>query len=596
MRRKFSSFALLMMVVLLLQMLAANIVLADDASDVLTLVNQARASQGLNPVVLCAPLNQAALGHSTDMATRNFFSHTAPPPNASNPGMRITAAGYSWRSYGENIAAGQTTAQQVMNDWMGSSGHRANILNANFVHMGLGTATGNGRKYWTQVFASGGSCGTMPTRTPLPTSTPTRPTNTPTPRPPTNTPVPTSTPTRPTNTPTPRPPTNTAVPSNTPTRPTNTVVPSNTPVPATNTPLPTNTVVPTSTVIPSSSTPLPTFTLVAASSTPTSTSIPASPTLPPAGPSLVVNVSPASANTGATVNVALNLVGVSNLYGLQVECAVDPSVLTGSTLTGSDAFNNNNSFVVNGGYQSDGRWLVAATRLLPNPAINGDALAFTLTYTVQSGGATAVTCETIAADQNGQEIALTVVNGSFNGIPATNTPQPTVVPSLEPTATVTPSLTFTPIPTGSKSSISGSVAYQSRSEQSGINVTLQRADGSIAAALVTGMDGRYTFTDVPVGQYTLALEGAEHLTANKAVNVAADGQTVETGNVVLRAGDTDANQLIDLADAAFVGANFGNPQPPAPTQADLNRDGKIDIRDLVLVGGNFGLIGPIIVP
>ncbi|NJK48509.1 type I secretion protein [Candidatus Gracilibacteria bacterium] len=94
------------------------------------------------------------------MANGDFFSHT--DPNGSTVRMRIDRSNYEWRTYGENIAAGQITPESVMNGWMNSSGHRANILNASFTHLGVGysylandTGNVNYRHYWTQVFGAG---------------------------------------------------------------------------------------------------------------------------------------------------------------------------------------------------------------------------------------------------------------------------------------------------------------------------------------------------------------------------------------------------------------------------------------------------------
>lgn len=119
----------------------------DDATAVLNLVNQARAAQGLGAVTLNAQLTQAATTHANDMNQNNFFSHTG--SDGSNIGTRVTRTGYSWSTAGENIARGQTSPQNVMNDWMNSSGHRANILNSNFTEMGLAHVG----LYWVQVFA-----------------------------------------------------------------------------------------------------------------------------------------------------------------------------------------------------------------------------------------------------------------------------------------------------------------------------------------------------------------------------------------------------------------------------------------------------------
>lgn len=91
-------------------------------------------------------LAAAALAHSKDMNANNYFDHNS--QNGKNPGDRITAAGYKWTTYGENIAAGQPTEQVVFDAWINSEGHCKNIMNANFKEMG---AAKDGR-YWTQEF------------------------------------------------------------------------------------------------------------------------------------------------------------------------------------------------------------------------------------------------------------------------------------------------------------------------------------------------------------------------------------------------------------------------------------------------------------
>jgi len=93
-------------------------------------------------------LGKAGYDHSVDMNTNDYFSHTG--LNGSTAGQRITAAGYNWNSYGENIANGYTTEQAVINGWLGSEGHCKNIMNAGYKDMGVGR-DGN---YWTQEFGS----------------------------------------------------------------------------------------------------------------------------------------------------------------------------------------------------------------------------------------------------------------------------------------------------------------------------------------------------------------------------------------------------------------------------------------------------------
>ena len=112
--------------------------------------------------------------------------------------------------------------------------------------------------------------------------------------------------------------------------------------------------------------------------------------------------------------------------------------------------------------------------------------------------------------------------------------------------------------------------------------------------MVTLADGKYAFTDLAAGDYTVFISAPLHLTEVYQVTLSDTAPTADLGSQVLRAGDTDGNQTIDLVDAATVSSNFTQNAPPAPTNADLNRDGKVDIVDLVLIGGNFGMTGPII--
>lgn len=117
---------------------------------VVRLVNSERGKNGCAPLTVNAKLTQAAQAHSEDMATHRTMSHTG--SDGSSPGERITAAGYSWSAYGENVAYGYNTPESVMTGWMNSPGHRANILNCAFKEIGVGYAQpGN---YWTQDFAT----------------------------------------------------------------------------------------------------------------------------------------------------------------------------------------------------------------------------------------------------------------------------------------------------------------------------------------------------------------------------------------------------------------------------------------------------------
>ncbi|MFF0431147.1 sigma-70 family RNA polymerase sigma factor [Streptomyces sp. NPDC004327] len=122
-----------------------------ESGQVIELVNAERAKAGCGPLTENALLTRAAQGHSDDMAARDFFDHTN--PDGDGPGERVTAAGYRWSTYGENIAKGQRTPAEVMDAWMNSPGHRANILNCSFKEIGIGLHPAGG-PYWTQVFGA----------------------------------------------------------------------------------------------------------------------------------------------------------------------------------------------------------------------------------------------------------------------------------------------------------------------------------------------------------------------------------------------------------------------------------------------------------
>lgn len=124
---------------------------ADNASFA-TLLNDVRLSNGAGSVSFDARLANAAQGHADDMRANNYFSHTG--LNGSSPGDRITAAGYNWRTYGENIAQGQQSEQEVMTGWTNSPGHHANNINPNFEDFALAKAGSGSNTYWVLVLAT----------------------------------------------------------------------------------------------------------------------------------------------------------------------------------------------------------------------------------------------------------------------------------------------------------------------------------------------------------------------------------------------------------------------------------------------------------
>jgi uncharacterized protein YkwD len=135
---------------------------SEAEKQVVDLINQARAvrrtcgGEGTfapaPPLSVDSRLVLAARGHSSDMASQDYFSHQG--RDGSRPWDRVSRQGYSFQAVGENIAAGYTSPQAVVEGWLASPGHCANLMNPKFTETGVGQATGGSyRIYWTQVFA-----------------------------------------------------------------------------------------------------------------------------------------------------------------------------------------------------------------------------------------------------------------------------------------------------------------------------------------------------------------------------------------------------------------------------------------------------------
>ena len=119
------------------------------AEQVVELVNQERTKAGLNAVTLDQNIASAALVRAKEIETS--FSHTR--PNGSKFSTALTEQGVTFKGAGENIAWGQKSPEAVMQAWMNSEGHRANILNKNFTKIGVGYyQNAAGRNFWTQLF------------------------------------------------------------------------------------------------------------------------------------------------------------------------------------------------------------------------------------------------------------------------------------------------------------------------------------------------------------------------------------------------------------------------------------------------------------
>lgn len=125
--------------------------LATLEDEVIRLCNIQRSRNGLPALTKNWQVSRVARYKSQDMINRNYFSHTS--PTYGSPFKMMESFGIRFSAGGENIAYGQRTPQEVVNAWMNSPGHRANILSRSFTQIGVGAAKkSNGTLYWTQMF------------------------------------------------------------------------------------------------------------------------------------------------------------------------------------------------------------------------------------------------------------------------------------------------------------------------------------------------------------------------------------------------------------------------------------------------------------
>jgi uncharacterized protein YkwD len=128
---------------------------SEIATSLVGLTNNERAAVGVPALSTNSRLTEAAQLQAAQMAAARELAHTLPAATYPTVEDRLTAAGYQWQSYAENIASGYSNATQTMSGWMGSTGHRANILNAGFTEIGTGYALDSaGQPYYVQVFGT----------------------------------------------------------------------------------------------------------------------------------------------------------------------------------------------------------------------------------------------------------------------------------------------------------------------------------------------------------------------------------------------------------------------------------------------------------
>jgi uncharacterized protein YkwD len=134
---------------------AATPASSNAASELASLTNAERRQAGLQAFTVSQSLMRAAQLHADQMASMGQMAHSLPGARYPEPQDRLAAVGYNWQAYAENVAYGQGNPASAISAWMGSSGHRANILNPGLTQIGTAVANGaDGRPYWVQVFGS----------------------------------------------------------------------------------------------------------------------------------------------------------------------------------------------------------------------------------------------------------------------------------------------------------------------------------------------------------------------------------------------------------------------------------------------------------
>ncbi len=285
---------------------------------------------------------------------------------------------------------------------------------------------------------------------------------------------------------------------------------------------------------------------------------------------------PAHAQTGTTLQITtvdteiyatrtftaeINITGADNLYGLQIDCQVDPTQLAWQSSQFGDFFTA--SLVGANSVDTEaGTWSGAISQKNPAPALSGDGLFATLTFEALTPGLANIVCEPLAVDRNGKELAVSMAASSIE-------------------------ILDTSLLGGN---ISGSTVYQGRQTHTGIAI---EATGPLNKQMETDATGQFTLDDLSQGEYVVQADAPLHL-PNCATVTLAGGETTALQPRSLAGGDTDDSNAIKINDATLVGSNFGLSATSSPAMnpnADINADGQVNVQDLSILGGNFGKEG-----
>lgn len=272
-----------------------------------------------------------------------------------------------------------------------------------------------------------------------------------------------------------------------------------------------------------------------------------------------LNIKPVQADLYANTafDVELTIVGAEELYGLEVTCQVDPTLLTWQTAQFGDFFTDSLTGANSVDAQA-GTWTGALSQKNPAPALSGDGLFATLSFEAVAPGEATISCVPLAVDRDGYELPITVVS------------QPLVI--------------------GSAGGVGGSVIYQGRTDHTGIEI---KATGALTTSTQTDATGQFAINELSSGDYTVEADAALHLPSCAAITPSG-GKMVTLSPIALAGGDTDDSNAIKINDATLVGSNFGlsaTSSPPMDPRADINADDQVNVQDLSIIGGNFGKEG-----
>ena len=277
-------------------------------------------------------------------------------------------------------------------------------------------------------------------------------------------------------------------------------------------------------------------------------------TPPPSATSVTATAGNSEIYPGDLVNVSLDIQNADNLYAIQTSCVADPMVLVGQNTEFGSFFDAASRFIAENSI-SGGIWNGAVSLLSPAMPLTGNGNYATLTYKGAGPGTASISCSGIMSDQDGNELDSNYVGTSVTVLPF--------------------------------ASLNGIAVFQGRSVHSGIDVT---AAGVVARSAVTDVSGAFLLDELKAGTYDIRADAQLYLPNCTSAGVT-PGQLLALSDTVLRAGDADDDDAINIGDATLVAANFRQAVPPGNALADINGDGVVNIRDLALLGSNYGRSG-----